>query len=372
MASVLGNNLKLSTPIVQVKRLEETGDYELFTTGSVSLGIFQDVVFACHPPQALEMLKAGNVNDELLLEQLEKIQYADNAVYVHSDPKLMPIRKAAWASWNCMGRSDMLKTHNSHSSAKQNEAMEGAQSGFGNKVTTAGGTEEEEETQPKLEGQDGRMRAVYVTYWLNRLQNLKTDQNVFVSLNPHEIPAPELTHRRQIMAHPQFTAETQKARKTLNDDFQGKDGLWFCGAWQGHGFHEDGCRSGFEVATELTGIPLPWASNTTNDETMEPTMLLPAPDLTLAASKPRGGWVTSLYKALTYTWPVAICKKFITSFLHIAIQKGRLNLKLNDGSIIGFGDGTPCGSDASAVTLRVFDDWFFVKTALEYDLGLAR
>lgn len=60
------------------------------------------------------------------------------------------------------------------------------------------------------------------------------------------------------------------------------------------------------------------------------------------------------------------------AFLRQAIIHGSLNLKLNDGSILTFGDGTPCGSDNSPVTLRIFDDWFFVKTALEYDLGLAR
>jgi cyclopropane-fatty-acyl-phospholipid synthase len=49
-----------------------------------------------------------------------------------------------------------------------------------------------------------------------------------------------------------------------------------------------------------------------------------------------------------------------------------LELKFNDGSIVKFGDGSVCGCDASPVTLRVFNPWFFVKTALEYDVGLAR
>ena len=60
-----------------------------------------------------------------------------------------------------------------------------------------------------------------------------------LSLNPHERPSAELTHRRLHLAHPQFTPATIRARKELlGDDYQGQDGLWFCGAWGGYGFHE--------------------------------------------------------------------------------------------------------------------------------------
>jgi cyclopropane-fatty-acyl-phospholipid synthase len=74
----------------------------------------------------------------------------------------------------------------------------------------------------------------------------------------------------------------------------------------------------------------------------------------------------------SYTLPVAICKWMVLGFMKDAIKKGSLQLKMNDGSIISIGDGTPCGCDSEPVTLRVFDDWFFVKIAMEYDLGLAR
>jgi predicted NAD/FAD-binding protein len=62
--------------------------------------------------------------------------------------------------------------------------------------------------------------------WLNRLQNLQTETNMFVSLNPHTIPDPSLTHHKVIMAHPQFTVKTLAARKELAR-LQGQDGLWY-------------------------------------------------------------------------------------------------------------------------------------------------
>jgi predicted NAD/FAD-binding protein len=67
---------------------------------------------------------------------------------------------------------------------------------------------------------------VLLNSWLNRLQNLQTETNMFVSLNPHTIPDPSLTHHQVIMAHPQFTVKTLAARKQLAR-LQGQDGLWY-------------------------------------------------------------------------------------------------------------------------------------------------
>lgn len=210
------------------------------------------------------------------------------------------------------------------------------------------------------------MKAVYVTYYLNRLQNLKTKKDVFVSLNPHRPPKDSLTHHRVIMAHPQFTPTTIQAREQLLRKYQGYQGLWFCGAWDGYGFHEDGCRSGFAAATKLSGIALPWV----NDESQ---MVLAPPDLSMLRSRNRSGILGRVTKLISYNLPITICRRFIFYFLKQAVQKGTLRLKFNDGSVVSFGDGSPCGvGDHNPVTLRVFDDWFFVKTAMEYDLGLAR
>jgi cyclopropane-fatty-acyl-phospholipid synthase len=236
MQEILGKYAHLSTPIVSMKKTSIAGDncYELFTTDSKSVGIFDEVIFACHTPTTKNILQTTET-DEKLLKLVSKIEYADNVVYVHSDPKLMPARRRAWSSWNCLGKSKLLSSYKIKNS-KVKESFEGGESGFGNKAHQV--NVEESKSEAPLEGKDGRMKSVYVTYWLNRLQNLKTEKNFFVSLNPHERPAPEMTHKRLILAHPQFTPATLQARKELAETYQGKDGLWFCGAWGGYGFHE--------------------------------------------------------------------------------------------------------------------------------------
>eukprot|EP00577_Skeletonema_sp_RCC1716_P002131 CAMPEP_0113433448 /NCGR_PEP_ID=MMETSP0013_2-20120614/34886_1 /TAXON_ID=2843 ORGANISM="Skeletonema costatum, Strain 1716" /NCGR_SAMPLE_ID=MMETSP0013_2 /ASSEMBLY_ACC=CAM_ASM_000158 /LENGTH=1067 /DNA_ID=CAMNT_0000323033 /DNA_START=20 /DNA_END=3220 /DNA_ORIENTATION=+ /assembly_acc=CAM_ASM_000158 len=368
VADIMGKNAHTSTPIVKLNKItKEDGScsYELFTSDDKSCGVFDDVIFACHSPQAVEILNSDESKtvDPNLIQALDKIEYGDNVVYVHSDPALMPKRKAAWGSWNCMGKSEFLSTHRQKdgSGNKKKEAMEGAASGFGNKLSK----EDSSDTQ-HLEGENGRMRAVYVTYYINRLQNLTTSTDVFVSLNPHTAPNPEMVYRRQIMAHPQFTRETLDGRKEIKDKFQGKDGLWFCGAYMGHGFHEDGCRAGFEVATAINQVPLPWANKDDGQ------LVLPTPDLAKFTFEQNNTFFRRLKHFLTYRVPVAVCKAFVVRFLKAAITKGELVLKLNDGSLLSFGDSSPCGADAHPVTARVFDDWFFVKIATEYDLGLAR
>mmetsp|Transcript_15330 Transcript_15330/g.37942 ORF Transcript_15330/g.37942 Transcript_15330/m.37942 type:complete len:1078 (-) Transcript_15330:4546-7779(-) len=384
---ILGKNARTSTPIVSMTNVPstETGGsakakYELFTTDDVSVGIFDDVIFACHTDTSHQILKSCvDLEDDKRVELTSKIEYADNVVYVHSDPKLMPARRHAWASWNCMGDSDLITSSGGFqiSSSKKKEAFEGAESGFGNKAKSNDEENKEDDgvpaTDEHLEGKNGRMKAVYVTYWLNRLQNLSTpdDVDVFVSLNPHNRPDPVLTHKRTYLAHPQFTPATLDARKELSETYQGQDGLWFCGAWQGYGFHEDGCRAGFEVATKLSNTPLPWAAKDQKSD----LMVLPPPDLALATATT--SITTSpfdwLYKKITHDLPVAVCKRFMMFFLQKAVLNGRLQLRMNDGTLYKFGDGsTDCGCDSSPVTLRVFDEWLFVKIAWEYDLGLAR
>jgi uncharacterized protein len=297
----------VGTPVYSVEKLvDESTTYILRGGGGGGgsgggniaedvLGTFDHVVFACHPPTAKLLLERGNHNNKLLLDLLREIQYAPNVVYVHSDPQLMPRRRHAWASWNCMGKSALLQQQTALSSSsssqhehkngdnnrlsKKGESFEGGESGFGNRAATAAAIVKNSSssspvkhvhfdaaatrtTEAELEGAQGRMKAVYVTYWLNRLQNLETSQDIFVSLNPHVKPLPHLVHHRLILSHPQFTPQTLTARQALlsASQHQGVDSLWFCGAWTGYGFHEDGCRSGFQVATALSGIPLPWCS----------------------------------------------------------------------------------------------------------------
>ena len=124
-----------------------------------------------------------------------------------------------------MGKSSLLSTNALKCST--NEAMEGGESGFGSKISSS--------DDKTLGGENGRMKAVYVSYWLNKLQNLQTDNDIFVSLNPHTKPDDSLVYKKVVMAHPQFTPRTLKARELLLGKYQGNIGLWFCGAWSGYG-----------------------------------------------------------------------------------------------------------------------------------------
>jgi uncharacterized protein len=170
---------------------------------------YDHVVIASHSDQALAMLSDADPHERAVLGA---IGYSPNTIYLHRDVRLMPKRKRAWASWN------FLRWRRENS--VQND--------------------------------------VAVTYWMNPLQGIDDDKPLFVSLNPPFEPAPELTFGKYICEHPQYSATAFAAQKQLGD-IQGRRHTWFCGAWTGYGFHEDGLRSGLDVA-EALGASVPWRS----------------------------------------------------------------------------------------------------------------
>ena len=92
---------------------------------------------------------------------------------------------------------------------------------------------------------------------MNNLQPLGTEQPILVTLNPSKIPDPTLTYDVHSFSHPLFDAAAITAQARL-PEIQGHQGIWFCGAWQGYGFHEDGLVSAMTVAQQL-GAQIPWA-----------------------------------------------------------------------------------------------------------------
>jgi uncharacterized protein len=168
---------------------------------------FDHVVLACHSDQALAMLPDADADERAVLGA---IRYAPNTVYLHRDARLMPRRQRAWASWNFLR--------------------------WKREATMA--------------------NDVAITYWMNRLQGIDEDRPLFVSLNPPFAPADELTFGQYMCEHPQYTAAAFAAQKRLGE-IQGRRRIWFCGAWTGYGFHEDGLRSGLAVA-EALGAFAPW------------------------------------------------------------------------------------------------------------------
>ncbi|MBR0691301.1 FAD-dependent oxidoreductase [Bradyrhizobium manausense] len=168
---------------------------------------FDHVVIAAHSDQALAMLTDADARER---DILGAINYSPNRVYLHRDIRLMPKRRHAWSSWNFL----------------------------------------------RWQRKGDAMNDVAVTYWMNQLQGINSDKPLFVSLNPPFEPAPELTFGQYLCEHPQYNAAAFAAQKRLAE-IQGRRHTWFCGAWTGYGFHEDGLRSGLAVA-EAFGVTAPW------------------------------------------------------------------------------------------------------------------
>ncbi|HYP31718.1 MAG TPA: FAD-dependent oxidoreductase [Burkholderiaceae bacterium] len=159
---------------------------------------FDEVVLAVHAPQALALLDDASADER---RTLGAIGYQHNEAVLHTDERLLPRRRAAWAAWNY-----------------ERDVVSG-----------------------------GSSRHVCLHYRVNQLQPLPWRQSVIVSLNPLHAPRPETVLRRIAYAHPVFDGAAIVAQGRLAD-LQGRSHTWFCGAWTGYGFHEDGLRSGQEVA----------------------------------------------------------------------------------------------------------------------------
>jgi predicted NAD/FAD-binding protein len=175
---------------------------------------FDHVILACHSDQALALLPDADDTERAILGA---IHYQPNRAYLHTDVRLMPRRRRAWAAWNYLS----TPAHTPRS------------------VTPEPSTHE-----------------VSVTYWLNRLQPLPFQRAVMVTLNPVLPPEPALILGVYDYAHPVFDRAACAAQKQLSL-IQGQRQTWFAGAWTGYGFHEDGLRSGLAVADVLLGAPHP-------------------------------------------------------------------------------------------------------------------
>ncbi|WP_341705320.1 FAD-dependent oxidoreductase [Ferrovibrio sp.] len=170
---------------------------------------FDQVVLACHADQALRLL--GGEASPAERRILGAFRFQRNRAVLHRDPALMPVRRAVWSSWNYL-------------------------------------------SEPRRDLQ----RRVALTYWMNRLQGIDESCPLFVTLNPVEEPAADRTFASFEYEHPLFDRAAIEAQARL-PDIQGRDRLWFCGAWCRYGFHEDGFTAGLQVAAGL-GIADPFAA----------------------------------------------------------------------------------------------------------------
>ena len=152
---------------------------------------YDQVVLASHADQSLRMIEKPTEQEKNILE---KFNYVKNEAYLHTDKRLMPQKKRAWSSWNSV--SDGEKT--------------------------------------------------CITYWLNKLQNLDTSKDYFLTLNPICKINENSVIKKVDFTHPYLNSKNTALQKDLRL-IQGKKRTWFCGSYFGYGFHEDGLKSSIEL-----------------------------------------------------------------------------------------------------------------------------
>lgn len=210
LAAPFADRIHLESPVLQIRRVAE-GESEapgvhLRTAQGWHPERFDAVVLACHADQALRLLPDASPQESGLLGAF---RYTRNLAVLHRDASLMPRRRSVWASWNYLA---------------DRQAPE----------------------------------SLSVTYWMNRLQGIDPATPLFLTLNPPQPPQPESLVRTELYEHPLFDAEALRAQRALWS-LQGHRHTWFCGAYFGAGFHEDGLQSGLAVAEALGGVRRPWS-----------------------------------------------------------------------------------------------------------------
>lgn len=190
-----------------VTAISRTASGVSIRTRSGSVAHFDRCLIACHADEALGLLSDPSPEERT---GLGAFRYAENDTILHTDARLMPRRRKVWTSWNYLGSSS-----------------------------------------------DGAERGACVTYWMNQLQPLPTQQNYFVSLNPAMLPAADKILARFAYAHPLFDRNALAAQKHLWS-LQGQNNTWFAGSYFAYGFHEDALQSGLAAAEDLGAVRRPW------------------------------------------------------------------------------------------------------------------
>ena len=184
-----------SCPVQSVTRNEKGVELEIL---GQKPQLFDAVIFACHSDQALALLTTPSTQEQQLLSN---IPYKNNDVILHTDTRLLPRRRQAWSSWN------YLKT-------------------------------------------DDQATSAVVTYNMNLLQSIAAQDTFCVTLNAYHQIDPEKILGRYQYSHPVFSLASDQAQKEWAS-INGVNHTWYCGAYWGNGFHEDGVNSALKVSEAL-------------------------------------------------------------------------------------------------------------------------
>ena len=189
------HRIRTRTPVQTVRR---EPDHVSIVTRDSEVENFDEVIFACHADQALEILADPS---ELEHRVLSSFPYQANDIVVHTDTAVLPRNRRAWAGWNYR----------------------------------------------KLPGNDS---SATVTYNMNMLQGIDAPETFCVSLNHDELIDEDKVIRRLRYHHPVYDKRRSEAQG-LHDELTGANNTSFCGAYWGYGFHEDGVNSALAVCQKL-------------------------------------------------------------------------------------------------------------------------
>jgi predicted NAD/FAD-binding protein len=183
-------------PVKGIRR----GQGVILTFEDGSQKAFDKVVIATHADEALKLLEDPSADEKRLLGAWK---YSQNQVFLHTDISWMPPNRRAWASWNYI----------------------------------------------KMPESAGDL-PITVTYYMNRLQNLRTRHEYLVTLNPTEEIAADQVIKKIHYTHPLYSFAAFQSQPELAH-LNGKNHTWFCGSYFGYGFHEDGVKSAVEVGKQF-------------------------------------------------------------------------------------------------------------------------
>ena len=176
------------------KIISKNSGVDLYYGGENEFFNYDKVILATHADDALSIIENPSIDEKKILSNFS---YKENFAYIHTDENVMPKNKNAWSSWNSLMNKDNVAKNS-------------------------------------------------ITYWLNLLQNLKCEENIFLTLNPYfEIDNSKILKKVRF-THPYFDQSALDHQSKLKN-LQNKRNILFCGSYFGYGFHEDGIKSSLEM-----------------------------------------------------------------------------------------------------------------------------
>ena len=182
--------------ISKIKRL--SNGVQIYYGGLNEFFDYDKVVLATHADEALSLIEKPTYEERAILSNFK---YKENLAIIHTDEKIMPRNKTIWSSWN-----SFVDPNNLNKSS--------------------------------------------LTYWLNLLQNLKTEKNIFLTLNPIKKISEDKILKKVNFTHPYYDQSALDNQIKLKN-LQNRENILFCGSYFGYGFHEDGIKSSIEMIKNL-------------------------------------------------------------------------------------------------------------------------